>query len=203
MPAPSLPVHELGQKSTMLSHASKLNAPSTCPACGGSLPAGAEKCPFCDTWLHSSGSRNGKRRGKPVETVRLPEVGLRRPAVLTMLALVLPLSLLGWLLEWPGSYWSSDGAIAIWCGLVSLWTLLVGLAWRARDTRLLGLGAVFLLTALPFVAVVALRKGRLNDDALGLATLVGGCAAVAFSLGFLLNSKIRRILAGRIARRGR
>ena len=122
----------------------------------------------------------------------LPELGLGHPFLLAMLAATLPLSLAGWLLENPHTYWSSDTAIAVWCGLVPCLTLLTGALWRPRSTRTAGTIAVFVITSLPFVVMVAVRKGRLNDDALGLSALVGGCAAVAFLLGLLLNRWARQ-----------
>ena len=83
----------------------------------------------------------------------------------------------------------------MWCGLAPLWVALVALLWRPRDTRWLGALASFFLTALPFVAMVAIRKGRLNDDGLGLGAAVGGCNVAGFVLGWVFHGIIRRARA--------
>ncbi|MFH1466952.1 MAG: hypothetical protein ABIO70_21395 [Pseudomonadota bacterium] len=162
-------------------------APSLCPVCGGSVRAGAERCPWCDTWLQQGGPPPPAPGATP-SSPPSPRVLALRPVFLALALLaVLPLSILGWLLERPGTWWSSDAAIAVWCGLVPAWTLLCGLLWRPRHGRVLGVFCAFLLAALPFLSAVILRTGRLNDDAFGLAALVGGCAAGGLLLGMLGN----------------
>ena len=170
----------------------------SCPYCGARLAPGTTRCEYCGTWLvtrdHATNSSPADS-GSPVEAARvsLPneptdpaagEFGVQRTGVLMMLLSVgIVISLAGWALERPGTWWSRDEAIAVWCGAVPIWSLVVGVVWRPSRTKWLGTLASFAIGALPFMLMVMVRKGRINDDALGLGAFVGACNAAGFLLG--------------------
>lgn len=167
-----------------------------CPGCGAPVPEGARRCAYCGSWYETLAKHVPVQRLLHTIAPRLTpgagEFGLRGKVVLVAGALgAAILYASGWLFE-NTYYWLEDEAVAIWTGALPAWLCLVALAWRTRG-RAWPTGFGF---GVPVFAVhlgaMALIRGRVLDDYVGIAAVFAAAALGGWLLGRALHAMVRR-----------
>ncbi len=103
-----------------------------------------------------------------------------------LLALTVVFVAIGWMLEHPGTYWSSDAACIIWIAGPLIWCTVVAILWKGR-APFAWVAAMWGTSA--FLLGLMQHNVRLNDDALGLSAVVGGGALLGFVIGRVIKKR--------------
>ena len=163
-----------------------------CPNCGASVPAGAQQCPYCDTWFEASAPGGAAARHVDPDAGEFGVQGWGWLGVALGGALVFYGA--GWFFE-DTRYWLAEAAIGLWAVALPAWLFLTSLGWRAgRGAWLSGIAFAGALFAV-HLAVMVLIDGRLQDDHVGIAAMFAGAALGGWLLGRILHNTLRRAWA--------
>jgi len=166
-----------------------------CPRCNGAQTESTDNCKYCGALLVDVEGilDSGPEPAAPEQPTTPPldlqavDFGVDNSGLLHgLLALTGVFVAMGWMLENPGTYWSRDSACIMWTAGPLLWCMGVAVLWKGRAT-FAWVGAVWATGA--FIVGLMQHNVRLNDDALGLSVLVGGCALLGVVIGRFIKHR--------------
>lgn len=174
---------------------------SKCGACGAPVTTRTERCAYCGNWLlgadPTASSTAGQTRSQWFSG-EAGEFGFTRftwPAI--GLSVVLMLYVTGWFFE-DFDYWLDDTAIALWAIACPVVLAIVAFGWRAAKPTVLPALAVCGLQWLVHVAMMAVSRGSISDDHVGIGAMFAGANLLGWLVGRGLHHgyRHRRIGSG-------
>lgn len=171
----------------------------TCPRCDAPAPSANTVCAYCGAFFGKGQAlprvaattpiRNTPKSRQPTpppiskQALAKADFGIENQRILhALLSINLLIISLGWALERPGTYWSSDAACITWLAGPTLWSAIVAILWRGSAPLTAPIMAVA-WTSISFMIGIAAIGKRLNGDAIGLSLGIGSAALAGFILG--------------------
>ena len=171
-----------------------------CQNCGSNLSGQDDNCSYCGARIHHSPNPNNKsaasnqgKHGMFSIPVGEAEFGISGGGWLTFgLSFLSCLYGLGWILE-DTQYWLDTRAMIIWTGVLPIFIMIFASLLNLPRGQF-GFAIILLvLITLIHLGIVALIRGGINDDMIGISMLISSVSFLAWLIGRLIHLWVRYI----------